>query len=79
MLVGDVGARAGLVFDDHLLAEDFGELGREQARVDVDAAAGGEADDEAHGAGGIGLGERIGGHGKSDGEQEETHAGNVAQ
>ena len=51
----------------------------EQARVDVDAAAGREADDEAHRAGGIGLGERIGGHGKSDGEQEETHAGNVAQ
>jgi hypothetical protein len=45
-LVGDVGAGPRSVLDDHRLAEELGELRREQPRVDVDAAAGRETDDE---------------------------------
>ena len=47
VLVGDVGAGARLVLDDYLLAEELAHARGEQARVDVDAAAGREVDDEA--------------------------------
>jgi hypothetical protein len=55
VFVGDVGARAGTIVDDHLLAQVLAQLGREQARVDVDAAAGREADDQPDRLAGIRL------------------------
>src|SRR2546429_1381043 len=39
VLVGDIGAGAGLVLDDHLLAEELGQFGGEESGVDVDASS----------------------------------------
>src|SRR3989454_5623399 len=44
VLVGDIGAGAGLVLDDHLLAEKPGQRGGEQPGIDVDASSRREAD-----------------------------------
>jgi hypothetical protein len=45
---GDVATGAGLVVDDHGLAQRFGQALRDQAGHHVGGAAGGEADDDAH-------------------------------
>ena len=52
-LRGDVAAGAGAVVDDHLLADAGGQARGEDAGVGVGATAGGEADQDADGAGGV--------------------------
>src|SRR5205823_941895 len=56
---GDVGAGAGPVLDDELLAERVAQLRRHQPREHVRVAAGGEADQHAHGFLGPGLRESV--------------------
>src|SRR5882762_9404082 len=48
VLVGDIGAGAGLVLDDHLLAEEPGEHGGEEPGIDVDASSRRETDHQPH-------------------------------
>ena len=51
--VRDTLPQAGAVLDDERATEGFGELLREEPRLDVGAAAGRLADDDAHGLGGM--------------------------
>src|SRR5439155_4160223 len=48
VLVGDIGAGAGLVLDDHLLAEEPGEHGGEEPGIDVDTSSRRETDHQPH-------------------------------
>src|SRR5437870_4784891 len=52
-LGAQIAASAGLVLDDHLVAEPLGELLRDQPRDEIGAAAGSERRDDAHRLGGI--------------------------
>jgi hypothetical protein len=61
-LVADRGIAAGAVLDDDLLAEHLGELGRDEPRGDIGAAAGGRGHDQPDRPGGVAL--RVSGEGR---------------
>ena len=78
MVPGDVAAGAGLVLDDHGLAERLAQLLDDLPGERVGRSARRKCDDEADRAIGIGGGLRVCGRGAEHGDREREQANKVA-